>query len=182
MEPPLEQRRASAAAHRIRTWLEKYDDPKLKEFFWRGYCGAADQFPGDIRYAGLLRALATALKNTETPSSDLEKQGRRAAVSDLAYWFREFQYLVSGGTDDSLTEIEQIDAKPEFLEQAQRLLNDLIESNPRELQILQHESGEFLAWLKLLAAPNRPRERQSGGQSEGETEQDESADTTEVAE
>jgi hypothetical protein len=71
-----------------------------------------------------------------------------------------------------------INDRQNFLSKGQELIETLIDTDARKVQLLQHESGEFLAWLKLLSAPHKPKPRTSA-QDEAEAED---ASETEVQE
>jgi CRISPR/Cas system CMR-associated protein Cmr5 small subunit len=169
MREPVDQRRASAAAYRVSDWRQKFADSKNRKAFWRGYCGTVDRLPGDIRYAGLLRALARVLQDSQKDED--EALGRRAVLTDLVYRFDQFQGIVPNSLGD-------INDRQNFLSKGQELIETLIDTDARKVQLLQHESGEFLAWLKLLSAPHKPKPRTSA-QDEAEAED---ASETEVQE
>jgi CRISPR/Cas system CMR-associated protein Cmr5 small subunit len=141
----LDQQRASSAAARIRELHAQSKD------FWRGYCGVVDRLPGDIRYSGLLRALATGLVGSQKGRNNDEQRGRLWVLADLAHWFNQFQRAVTGTGDDTFT-------VPATVEKGQAFINELIAFDARQLQFLQHEAGEYLAWLKLLSAPFKPKD------------------------
>jgi hypothetical protein len=165
MRDPLDQERAASAAFCIRERHHQSCD------FWRGYCAAAGRLPGDVRYSGLLRALATVLKDSQTPSKPDERNGRLAVLADIAYWFNIFQRTVTRTGEDTFT-------VPACIQSGYQFINELIDRERREVQILQHESGEFLAWLKLLSAPHKPP-RNTAEKGEGETGETDTEETTE---
>jgi hypothetical protein len=160
--------RESLDQGRARRALERHGRyPPAKSPFWSHYATAANGLPTAVRTSGLILALATEI----AAASGRLEPGRTAVLADLVDWLGEWSRRHAPGwlgrAELSLPEVPEggeapLEAIAEWRDlvvaAAETCCVTIIRAERRRYMVIEAETLAYLAWLKTLAAPRRPKE------------------------
>jgi len=155
----LEQQRARAALRRHGRY------PPSGDAFWRDYASAANGLPPRLRINGFLLGLSSAHAQL---NRDAASPADHAVLADLGDW------LVRWGRDHgcglhglenvplALEDRERLEPVRKALQALQHRLLEI--EDQRALMVIEQEALAYLAWLKALAAGNKPLDRETASE------------------
>jgi hypothetical protein len=146
----LERERAATAVRGIRDHLKTH--PTKKEF-WDAYAKAANGLPMAIRQQGFARAMQMEL-TLAVKAKDEKKAGRLAVLTDICTGIITWEDAAGkpAGFAVLVTAINAANAE----NKATVLIEQAITLDFWSYTVLQRETLEILAWLKMLCKPHEP--------------------------